>query len=643
MMINSTRSFNTIFIHSLYRSGSTYLFNVFRRSDAGYWCYQEPEHEVLIHLNDDADRLLDFSEETAQSLRHPQLQKPYFWEFFQIKDSLKGMFRKSFSFDDFFSENTRGLDEAQHEYFKTLISQAKGRPVLQFCRSAGRIGALKQAFDGLHIHLWREPRNQWWSFKINYYFDAAIQLIYNADKLPPIMEAIRHECGINEFHDADVAQEFEYAKKHPLSRTANYLAFYGLWLYAFIEAEKYCDLSISIDKLTLDNAYASQILLRLNDFGVADINLNDCAIPQTVFSAEETSFFESIENHAMSLFIKHGYDESLLSEAIEAHRQLLKNFPVDNTILVRDLARARGTALRLLDQHAEAENAFAQAELRIHRTRAEADESQAQISGLTAKIKEAEGTAQLAEVRAQQAEAKAEQVQSKMRLEDAARNELQRQHDAAKEKQFNAQIQQERAKVEEVRAELIQRECLIEDIKQQNSAFEARISTQEINMQAQLQQIYHWQAQASQWHDRVLAIHQSASWKITAPLRGLWRIISGDFSQVVRISRVFKNLAKSVVKPLMVFGASFVINRPFLRQLIARKIQSYPIVRAHLIRFVHKQDLVSDPTEPHSENTLITQALHDDDNDLSYLTPHALKIYIGLRDGMNKNKSKGDS
>ena len=42
-----------IFIHSLFRSGSTYLFKLCRSSPAGYWCYQEPLHEAVLAANED--------------------------------------------------------------------------------------------------------------------------------------------------------------------------------------------------------------------------------------------------------------------------------------------------------------------------------------------------------------------------------------------------------------------------------------------------------------------------------------------------------------------------------------------------------------------------------------------------------------
>ena len=197
-----------IFIHSLFRAGSTYLFNAFCRSDRDYWCYQEPANELLRHLNDDADEILQTGSETSCGLRHPELKKPYFWEFHQVKDSLMGLFQKSFSYDDLFVDASSGLSDAEVRYYWALITNAKGRPVLQFCRSTGRIGALKDTFSGRHIHLWRSPHNQWWSYKVNDYFDSAVLLIYNAHCLPPVLEEAKRRCGIVEFHCEDIEKEF---------------------------------------------------------------------------------------------------------------------------------------------------------------------------------------------------------------------------------------------------------------------------------------------------------------------------------------------------------------------------------------------------------------------------------------------------
>lgn len=369
-----------IFIHSLYRSGSTYLFNVFRRSDRGYWCYQEPENEFLRHLDGDTQKLLEMGSDTTHSLRHAALSKPYFWEFHQIKDALSGLFRKSFSFDDFFVEAISELPEDQRHYFAALIANAKGRPVLQLCRSAGRVGALKHTFGGTHIHLWREPRNQWWSFKVNDYFDPAVRLIYNARSLPPVLEETRQRCGIVEFHSENIEEEFEHARKHPLGATPNYFAFYALWLYAYLETEKYADVTISIDSLSADEAYRESTVQSLAQVGVDGLDFSDCSVPQAVFTEGENEFFKKIEHQVQDIFLLHSYAKYDMDEAVVAHEAALLMNGDRGANLRRDAARAREITLRYLD-------CFAQAEAKAQQ------------------VEEVEAKAEQAEAKAEQAEA----------------------------------------------------------------------------------------------------------------------------------------------------------------------------------------------------------------------------------------------
>jgi len=67
----------SLFIHSLFRSGSTYVWNAFRRSPKGYWCYQEPLHETVLALEKAPMELLAFdTNEETKYLRHPKLDKP---------------------------------------------------------------------------------------------------------------------------------------------------------------------------------------------------------------------------------------------------------------------------------------------------------------------------------------------------------------------------------------------------------------------------------------------------------------------------------------------------------------------------------------------------------------------------------------
>jgi hypothetical protein len=180
-----------IFVHSLFRSGSTYLFEVFRRSPAGYWCYQEPLNEHLRHAADAPDRLLEISSRDSSLLRHPTLDKPYFWEFYQVRGAIAPLFRKELSYDGFFATPDSSSFRNLVSYLRGLIDSAQGRPFFQCCRTTGRSGALREALAGTHIHLWRNPHDQWWSYQVGDYFNATTQRIFNAADLPPPLVAVK--------------------------------------------------------------------------------------------------------------------------------------------------------------------------------------------------------------------------------------------------------------------------------------------------------------------------------------------------------------------------------------------------------------------------------------------------------------------
>ena len=151
-------SANPIFVHSLFRSGSTYVFGAFRRSPAGYWCYQEPLNEHVRHVADSPERLLEIDARDGSLLRHPPLDKPYFWEFYKIRKAIAPLFRKEFSYYTFFIGTGHPSFGQLRSYLQALIDNAKGRPFFQCCRTTGRLAGLREAFGGTHI-LAQSPRS----------------------------------------------------------------------------------------------------------------------------------------------------------------------------------------------------------------------------------------------------------------------------------------------------------------------------------------------------------------------------------------------------------------------------------------------------------------------------------------------------
>src|ERR1700761_3229311 len=104
-MRKTASTISPIFIHSLFRSGSTYLFHKFRSTD-NFYCYQEPCNEALIDLDRNPDGFMKSPGYDSRLLRHPTLTAPYFYESYCIRDRLKGLFKKSFSYEDYFTGPT---------------------------------------------------------------------------------------------------------------------------------------------------------------------------------------------------------------------------------------------------------------------------------------------------------------------------------------------------------------------------------------------------------------------------------------------------------------------------------------------------------------------------------------------------------
>jgi hypothetical protein len=312
-----------IFLHSLFRSGSTYLFDKFRRTDQ-FYCYQEPCNETLIDLDTRPDGFMRRPDHDNRMLRHPALTAPYFFEFYCIRDRLKDLFKKSFSFDEYFTGPR--LPDAQKKYFGTLIEAAPRRPLLQFCRSAGRIEALKREFGGLHIHLWREPRGQWWSYKVSTYFDATTHATYNAAQLPAALGKIRALANIPRFRGRSVNREIYFHRSHPKAARESYLAFFGIWIYSFIEFERHASESICINQLN-DEHYRTGVTHALASAGVGVLEFSDAKLTSPSFSETDASFYESIENEVAQLFCECGYAQSEVTAALAAARTAMPPTP----------------------------------------------------------------------------------------------------------------------------------------------------------------------------------------------------------------------------------------------------------------------------------------------------------------------------
>lgn len=336
---------DAIFVHSLWRSGSTYVFRAFRRSPAGYWTYQEPVHEAVYYARTDPSSLLVYNEETSR-LRHPLLDKPYYHELVNINKSWCNSIKETIIYDDYFGLNS---NEPLIHYLAVLISSAKSRPVIQECRTSNRIGILKKALGGTHIYLWRNPYDQWWSLKIADYFNAVLQLIINADNKPRIISLLRDTIDFKGVAGGDIRTNIDYFENHPLTPEDSYLVFYIIWFLGLSEGLLCADMLINIDLLTDSEEYRRDTINHINSIGIYDIDFSDCTIPQGTYFQSDRELYNSVEELAHDLLISSGYSEHFIKKIKNLRDECAPTFAscAVNGSVIRDLKRSREIIHRL--------------------------------------------------------------------------------------------------------------------------------------------------------------------------------------------------------------------------------------------------------------------------------------------------------
>jgi O-antigen chain-terminating methyltransferase len=123
------------------------------------------------------------------------------------------------------------------------------------------------------------------------------------------------------------------------------------------------------------------------------------------------------------------------------------------------------------------------------------------------------------------------------------------------------------------------------------------------------------------------AVYASSSWKITRPLRGIKRLISGDFAVLGQSTAAAKLKAKQTLRHVIAAGISYVNTRPVLRNRLKRLVAHFPWLRQRLVRVaLNSRGVLSGQRAVPLE--------------LQNMTPRARKIYQDLKAAI-ENKNKG--
>lgn len=277
-----------IFIHSLFRTGSTYLWNAFRQQEDTY-CYYEPFNQFLSRIDVDRPYVWGDSQAATGKVRHPRLARNQLYEYKKLlRPGKQGVpyFKKSFSFDDYCNNEP---DPDRKKYIDHLLHGAaeEGKtPVLQFNRSALRAKWFKANYPAsLHIYLARSPRDQWQSY-VSLAEEQGLDIFLIMDlmiagksKSAPYFKNLAPYVYLASFDSPGFPQE-EQAYRSLLgtySYEELYFIFYFIWFTALWENVIHSDILLSIDLLNSDAAYTRQVLDILAGHGIAGVDLSGAA------------------------------------------------------------------------------------------------------------------------------------------------------------------------------------------------------------------------------------------------------------------------------------------------------------------------------------------------------------------------------
>ncbi len=334
---------NVIFVHSLFRSGSTYIYNALRRTGK-FHVYHEPIHEVIASLPNSWNELNSRTDRVRSTLRHDFLSGGYFDEFSHLLPGIKKTFDSRFSFDHYFMDANDDMP-CLKAYIDLLVDGAMKPPVLQCTRTSGRIGWLKKNYKSNHIYLLRNPWDQWYSYKVDPYIATTPRIVFSQTNLPEVLRAVFEASGASPLIGRETQEKIADGFKHPITADQDYFLFFGLWVYSFIRGERDCDALIDMDQLSASKEYQTYCVTRLKKLGIRSIDFSDAMLHRTVFDFREQERFHFIESQILEIYRQKGIFVGSVRKYLENEHQksfvLLRDLDVPASGILEDAYRMR--------------------------------------------------------------------------------------------------------------------------------------------------------------------------------------------------------------------------------------------------------------------------------------------------------------
>jgi hypothetical protein len=278
-----------IFIHSLFRTGSTYFWSVLRENE-GVACYYEPLNEQLLDMT---EPFKDGSVEADKhnELKHNGLADHYFDEYRAAKDRLKYL-KKSMVADEFCDVRSHDNMKKYIDYLASLKCDKK--TAFQFNRTALRSLWFRENYpDSLNIYIYRNFRDQWesmWRQHLsgNPYFLVMNYLLLSRNQDHSLFRSLAdlvHCPDIPQCKDKNqlVCFGFDYnsALKYLnfLTPEEHYMIHYFLWRICYDYNIKNSDIFIDMTRLNVDENYRNISSGDIYDVSGVKIDFSGISLP----------------------------------------------------------------------------------------------------------------------------------------------------------------------------------------------------------------------------------------------------------------------------------------------------------------------------------------------------------------------------
>lgn len=295
-----------VFIHSSFRTLSTWLWNKYRSSN-GNICFYEPLNEFLLEVT--ADTLDSRRPENWRS-GHPGFG-PYFAEFAPLLKpdiGVAGM-EASFPYGEYIAVDgpLGSIGPGLQTYLSRLCRLAQGqgkRPVIGCTRSIGRLAGIKEALGGTHIFLYRPLLFQWLSYLrqletgVNYFVDSLGRIILQNSSHNALMLFLRNKFWIGR----EASGNFMGFRSEADAERV-FLAVH-LYLYAF--ASSACDVLIGTRSIAISKIRkiftSSNLIFRGCYVNICDIHAEEIKLPKTSFGIKIEEIEKLVKNYIYNNF-----------------------------------------------------------------------------------------------------------------------------------------------------------------------------------------------------------------------------------------------------------------------------------------------------------------------------------------------------